>query len=272
MFCLKCGNQLPENAVFCPACGTKCTREQCQVEQKNQTQQMSSTSKFLILSLLGVAIITIAISLILFSQNQKLAELNASDKLENEVNSPISTIPNSVPSIPVDYNGQWEDEYGQRCHMSIEEAGGDAYFVQIFWANSSNSTTMWTMIANRNPETNELEYQNCIAKLLTNAETGIVTSEETLYRDGSGRFYYDGNYLYWQDSKEDAGAMCQFKKWEYDYNAVSTDFFSVSIPDDWLGRSISQISSYSVDFYEYQSYYDFNEEGGFLFGISLGLV
>lgn len=28
MFCEQCGNKLPENAMFCPKCGTSCFRKE----------------------------------------------------------------------------------------------------------------------------------------------------------------------------------------------------------------------------------------------------
>ena len=69
MFCKKCGNQLDDNAMFCPNCGEKCSADvDAVVEQnKNESQKLSMGERLLRILNIATIVITAFVSFINFA-------------------------------------------------------------------------------------------------------------------------------------------------------------------------------------------------------------
>lgn len=116
----------------------------------------------------------------------------------------------SITWEPSDYIGEWGDSYSQRCFMTISDGDTDEYYIEISWSSSAWETTEWYLLAQYNDTTGELNYIGTCYDLIY-TEDGDETVE-TVYADGTGKFYFDDGYLHWQDDVEHIGDNCLFEK------------------------------------------------------------
>lgn len=83
MYCKKCGNELEEDAKFCPKCGTK--KEESDVKTEENKKNVKKPKTKIILIIAVIVILLIAIILCIFYQK------NISSKQENENTSILGT-------------------------------------------------------------------------------------------------------------------------------------------------------------------------------------
>ncbi|MCD8083408.1 MAG: YARHG domain-containing protein [Clostridiales bacterium] len=113
------------------------------------------------------------------------------------------------------YIGSWDDN---RCHITIEEAGSAQFRVEIMWGSSAFEDSEWVMTAAFDGNTGMLNYSNCVQKDVVYSDDGNVT-ETVVYENGTGSFYIENGYLYWNDETAHAGDECRFERNEYDDSA-----------------------------------------------------
>lgn len=294
MFRSKRGQTLKDSEQFCSSCGTSVGENSAVQKKKNYT-----LSIMIIFAL--VVMVTACAWRPDFASDDKETNANTdiqdtnnmadmTDEAKNdrgEDSSGISDEPEIIISDSTFYIGTWYDSVSQRCFMTFEEFGDGSYSVEIHWSSSASMDTVWYLVARSTGKSNELTYENCVNKNLFYDENGNLT-DDIIYLDGSGRFYYDGSYLYWQDDKENAGESCKFEKEggsaESPDDTVEsglgasiifdTEYYSLELPDYWADLCVYdqwdiEPYAYGIAFYENQSMNDFDGDGGFLFSIAL---
>jgi len=96
---------------------------------------------------------------------------------------------------PSDYAGTWESG---RCHMDVTNSLG-IYYVEINWASSASENTRYSFECTFDPESGCLTYVDGICCNEYYPDNGEM-AETIVYSDGSGFFYVEDGYMYWEDS------------------------------------------------------------------------
>lgn len=91
-----------------------------------------------------------------------------------------------------------------RASMLVEADGTDGAKFTVRWADSAFETNEWTMSGRFNEEDMSVSYDNGVRKKLVFNEKGEMTSDETLYENGTGKvvFDYDASTLTWTDDQD----------------------------------------------------------------------
>lgn len=126
---------------------------------------------------------------------------------QSESNSQSDTGAFSVAEL----EGEWWDMNSQRCHMETYSVDNDRLNITIHWSSGAYEGTTWYMDAYYDSATGYLEYRNGKQIHYLYSETA-GDLEETVYADGTGRFYLSEGYLYWVDDNENRGKDCYFEK------------------------------------------------------------
>ena len=117
----------------------------------------------------------------------------------------------TAEEIRQQFEGNWWDLNSQRCNLTISVADNDRLNIEINWSSDAWTTTIWTMSGQYNAATGTVEYSDCVEKNDIYDDAGNVTSE-VVYTGGTGRFYLEEGYLYWQDDMENQGSQCYFSR------------------------------------------------------------
>lgn len=169
---------------------------------------------------------------------ERIDTTSNSDKQSNQSNSRPANISNAS-----DYIGEWGDTYSQRYFMTITDFGF-AYFIKISWYGTSYDS-QWSIMAQYNDSTGELEYSNGTKFNHIYTSDGNVV-EDLFYEDGVGKFYFSDGYLHWQDNIEHIGDSCLFEK----------DFYEIEFRSD---ENISEFMQKLTAEQNTQSYMSFNQ-------------
>ena len=86
MYCKKCGNELDEDAKFCPECGAKKEENDVEIEEKQENSNNKKSKKTLMVTIIAIIIILL-IAIICYILYQK----NIISKQENENTSILGT-------------------------------------------------------------------------------------------------------------------------------------------------------------------------------------
>ena len=128
----------------------------------------------------------------------------------------VETVPSTAPAAPSadtsgggKFLGPWQDELGMRCSLWVYAAGDDSYTVEFSWSSGASNTTHWRAYGTYDQETDSIYYGGCRSWTTIYGDDGSY-QEITHYTEGTGRLYFSGDYLYWQDDEENEGARCRF--------------------------------------------------------------
>lgn len=110
-----------------------------------------------------------------------------------------------------DLEGEWWDMNSKRCYMEIYPVTDGQLDITIYWSSGAYEGTIWHMDTYYDNTTGYLEYRYGEQIHYISSEAA-GEQEETVYADGTGRFYLSDGYLYWVDDKENRGADCYFER------------------------------------------------------------
>lgn len=110
--------------------------------------------------------------------------------------------------------GTWWDTDSQRCSMKIELISDNTYSVVVEWASSAFENTVWTMTAIYDSGLRGYVYKDCVKQNIAYDSSGNETITDA-YADGSGRFFINGDHLFWVDDKEGVRDECPFEKEQF---------------------------------------------------------
>jgi len=133
--------------------------------------------------------------------------------------------------------GTWWDLQSQRCYMNIYPLGENQFEFNIHWGSGAHDGTEWYMTAYYDSAARLLNYQDGQKVYIHYTETG-EEQVETVYTDGTGRFFFSDGYLYWTDDKEHDGDDCYFEKENgvaetYDYSDYSAGVTETESYYEW---------------------------------------
>lgn len=91
-----------------------------------------------------------------------------------------------------------------RASILVEADGTDGAKFTVRWADSVSETNEWTMSGKFNEADMSVSYDNCVRKKLAFNEKGEMTSDETLYENGTGKVVFDADALTltWTDDQD----------------------------------------------------------------------
>lgn len=119
MYCVKCGNQIPDNAKFCPKCGNQTT----QTSKKKHAHTPFILALFVIICIIGV--------LIAKGNNKPSSDINTENETEIQTEPQVPeiapmTIPDPCMFLGCEKNDSHETNDGEAwlvsCTFSIDEA------------------------------------------------------------------------------------------------------------------------------------------------------
>ncbi len=139
------------------------------------------------------------------------------DSADNSAAAPVpSEEPVTPASAPVEDAVQDVEEDGQNpvmnfigpyvcegCSIFIEADGSKNGRATVTWSQSANEMAEWTMTGVFDTETLSIRYSDCVKNIYVYGDDGIVTSSETLYKDGAGTIAFTEDLvLSWIDESE----------------------------------------------------------------------
>ena len=130
------------------------------------------------------------------------SETPAAEAVETASAEPVSTAEagqNPVMNVIGSYAAD-------RANMLVEADGDDGARFTVSWADSAFETNEWTMSGKFDEKDMSAAYDNCVRKKLVFNEKGELTSDETLYENGTGKvvFDYEAGTLTWTDDQDHA--------------------------------------------------------------------
>lgn len=106
--------------------------------------------------------------------------------------------------------GKWGDFIGQRCYLTISTGTSGTYDIELKWSSMATVTTFWRATGTYDVADDCIYYNSC--KNWDSISDGNGNfRDDVKYTDGTGKFYFSGGNLYWQDDKEDIGSRCCFE-------------------------------------------------------------
>ena len=103
--------------------------------------------------------------------------------------------------------GKWGDFIGQRCYLTISTGTSGTYDIELEWSSMATVTTFWRATGTYDVADDCIYYNSC--KNWDSISDGNGNfRDDVKYTDGTGKFYFSGGNLYWQDDKEDIGSRC----------------------------------------------------------------
>lgn len=106
--------------------------------------------------------------------------------------------------------GKWGDFIGQRCYLTISTGTSGTYDIELEWSSMATVTTFWRATGTYDVADDCIYYNSC--KNWDSISDGNGNfRDDVKYTDGTGKFYFSGGNLYWQDDKEDIGSRCCFE-------------------------------------------------------------
>ena len=106
--------------------------------------------------------------------------------------------------------GKWGDFIGQRCYLTISTAASGTYDIELKWSSMATVTTFWRATGTYDAANDCIYYNSCKNWDSISDDNGNFR-DDVKYTDGTGKFYFSGGNLYWQDNKEDIGSRCCFE-------------------------------------------------------------
>ena len=110
-----------------------------------------------------------------------------------------------------DFSGDYFDTATQNGTMTITK-DGQVYSVNITYAETDDSVSIWTMTAAYDKNRKALFYRDCVRTDYVSGsddDSGMEGSEQ--YTEGSGYIYLSSGKLFWIDNKEDMGTGLLFE-------------------------------------------------------------
>ena len=95
----------------------------------------------------------------------------------------------------------------ERANIQVEAQGAkDAKFT-VTWGGSFNEKAVWVMSGPLDTEALSVRYADCVKTNVTYGDDGETISEEQVYVNGHGTFFFDYPHgtLTWQDDQENQG-------------------------------------------------------------------
>lgn len=106
--------------------------------------------------------------------------------------------------------GKWGDFIGQRCYLTISSGTSGTYDIELEWSSMATVTTFWRATGTYDAANDCIYYNSC--KNWDSISDGNGNfRDDVKYTGGTGKFYFSGGNLYWQDDKEDIGSRCCFE-------------------------------------------------------------
>lgn len=106
--------------------------------------------------------------------------------------------------------GDWADYVGQRCFLTVSSGSSGTYTIYLHWSSGAAYNTEWSAVGTYDAANDCINYTSC-ESWNTISEDGGDAIEDINYTDGTGKLYFSGSDLCWQDNKENAGSRCRFE-------------------------------------------------------------
>ena len=111
-----------------------------------------------------------------------------------------------------DFSGDYFDTATQNGTMTITR-DGEAYSINVTYAESDDSVTIWTMTAAYDKNRKALFYRDCVrTDYITGTASDANAGGTEKYTEGTGYIYLSSGDLFWIDNKEDMGTGMLFEK------------------------------------------------------------
>jgi hypothetical protein len=91
-----------------------------------------------------------------------------------------------------------------RANATVECWGFDEAFITIEWSRSASEMTRWIIVGKLDTDTLTISYSGASKANLVYDETGEVTSEESIYDDGTGTIaFHEDRTFSWHDDQSE---------------------------------------------------------------------
>ena len=107
--------------------------------------------------------------------------------------------------------GDWADYVGQRCFLTVSSSSSGTYTIYLHWSSGASYNTEWSAVGTYNAANDCINYTSCKSWNTITDDDGHAT-EDINYTDGTGKLYFSGSDLCWQDNKENTGSRCRFER------------------------------------------------------------
>ena len=107
--------------------------------------------------------------------------------------------------------GDWADHVGQRCFLTVSSSSSGTYTIYLHWSSGASYNTEWSAVGTYNAANDCINYTSCKSWNTITDDDGHAT-EDINYTDGTGKLYFSGSDLCWQDNKENTGSRCRFER------------------------------------------------------------
>ena len=107
--------------------------------------------------------------------------------------------------------GDWADYVGQRCFLTVSSSSSGTYTIYLHWSSGASYNTEWSAVGTYDAANDCINYTSCKSWNTITDDDGHAT-EDINYTDGTGKLYFSGSDLCWQDNKENTGSRCRFER------------------------------------------------------------
>ena len=147
------------------------------------------------------------------------ASVTGSDRKDLPEGETLTFAPDPAPEkMPASFFGgdrfvgEWSDEFSERAWMRVVPTDYfGVYSVMIHWGNSADSFAEWDMTASYDEDSGSIRYTDGCCLNVTLHEN--ADEERSIEWEGSeGRFFFEGDKLRWEDTREESDADMIFAK------------------------------------------------------------
>lgn len=99
-----------------------------------------------------------------------------------------------------------------RAHATVQDFDLDSALITIEWAGSAWETARWIISGPLDTGTMTISYEGCLNDHLVYDENGEITSQETIYEDGTGTIVFNGDGTFtWHEDQSETGEDMTFE-------------------------------------------------------------